>query len=153
MNTFTTKDGTSIFYKDWGTGPVVTFSHGWPLSADAWDSQMLFLGQHGDRVIAHDRRGHGRSGQTWTGNQDRVGGGACLLRASKTKRCRWVSHSLQSVRIGALQSNNGCTGRDRCGIPPVLFWSFNEPFGGRHGLRDLLRSNELICSALSLHVA
>lgn len=68
MNTFTTKDGTSIFYKDWGAGPVVTFSHGWPLSADAWDSQMLFLGQHGYRVIAHDRRGHGRSGQTWQGN-------------------------------------------------------------------------------------
>jgi hypothetical protein len=66
MNTFTTKDGTSIFYKDWGTGPVVTFSHGWPLSADAWDAQMLFLGQHGYRVIAHDRRGHGRSGQTGT---------------------------------------------------------------------------------------
>ena len=68
MNTFTMKDGTSIFYKDWGTGPVVTFSHGWPLSADAWDAQMLFLGQHGYRVIAHDRRGHGRSGQTWDGN-------------------------------------------------------------------------------------
>jgi non-heme chloroperoxidase len=68
MNTFTTKDGTSLFYKDWGAGPVVTFSHGWPLSADAWHSQMLFLGQHGYRVIAHDRRGHGRSGQTWTGN-------------------------------------------------------------------------------------
>jgi pimeloyl-ACP methyl ester carboxylesterase len=68
MNTFTTKDGTSIYYKDWGTGPVVTFSHGWPLSADAWDAQMLFLGQHGYRVIAHDRRGHGRSGQTWQGN-------------------------------------------------------------------------------------
>jgi non-heme chloroperoxidase len=68
MNTFTTKDGTSIFYKDWGTGPVVTFSHGWPLSADAWDAQMLFLGRQGYRVIAHDRRGHGRSGQTWQGN-------------------------------------------------------------------------------------
>jgi non-heme chloroperoxidase len=68
MNTFTTKDGTTIFYKDWGTGPVVTFSHGWPLSADAWDAQMLFLGQRGYRVVAHDRRGHGRSGQTWTGN-------------------------------------------------------------------------------------
>ena len=64
MNMFTTKDGTSIYYKDWGTGPVVTFSHGWPLSADAWDAQMLFLGQRGYRVIAHDRRGHGRSGQT-----------------------------------------------------------------------------------------
>lgn len=68
MNTFTTKDGTSIYYKDWGTGPVVTFSHGWPLCADAWDAQMLFLGQRGYRVIAHDRRGHGRSGQTWQGN-------------------------------------------------------------------------------------
>lgn len=68
MNTFTAKDGTSIFYKDWGTGPVVTFSHGWPLSSDAWDAQMLFLGQQGFRVIAHDRRGHGRSGQTWQGN-------------------------------------------------------------------------------------
>lgn len=68
MNTFTTKDGTSIFYKDWGTGPVVTFSHGWPLSADAWDAQMLFVGRQGYRVIAHDRRGHGRSGQTWQGN-------------------------------------------------------------------------------------
>ncbi len=68
MNTLTTKDGASIYYKDWGTGPVVTFSHGWPLSADAWDAQMLFLAQRGYRVIAHDRRGHGRSGQTWQGN-------------------------------------------------------------------------------------
>jgi non-heme chloroperoxidase len=68
MDRFTTKDGTSIFYKDWGSGPIVTFSHGWPLSADAWDAQMLFLGQRGYRVIAHDRRGHGRSGQSWTGN-------------------------------------------------------------------------------------
>ncbi len=65
MNTITTKDGTSIFFKDWGAGKPVTFSHGWPLSSDAWDAQMLFLGQHGYRVIAHDRRGHGRSGQTW----------------------------------------------------------------------------------------
>lgn len=68
MNTLAMKDGTSIYYKDWGTGPVVTFSHGWPLSADAWDAQMLFLAQKGYRVIAHDRRGHGRSGQTWQGN-------------------------------------------------------------------------------------
>jgi len=68
MSTFRTKDGTEIFYKDWGKGPVVTFSHGWPLSSDAWDAQMLFLGQQGYRVVAHDRRGHGRSGQTWEGN-------------------------------------------------------------------------------------
>src|SRR5882762_9014050 len=68
MNTITTKDGTTIFYKDWGTGPTVVFSHGWPLNADAWDPQMLYLGQNGYRVIAHDRRGHGRSSQPWDGN-------------------------------------------------------------------------------------
>ncbi len=68
MNTFKTQDGTTIYFKDWGTGPVVTFSHGWPLQADAWDSQMLFLAKRGFRVIAHDRRGHGRSSQTWGGN-------------------------------------------------------------------------------------
>jgi non-heme chloroperoxidase len=68
MSTITTSDGTEIYYKDWGGGPAVTFSHGWPLSADAWDGQMLFLAQHGFRAIAHDRRGHGRSSQASTGN-------------------------------------------------------------------------------------
>ena len=68
MATITTKDGASIFYKDWGKGQPVLFSHGWPLSGDAWDAQMLFLGQRGYRVIAHDRRSHGRSSQTWDGN-------------------------------------------------------------------------------------
>ncbi len=68
MAAITTKDGTSIFYKDWGKGQPVLFSHGWPLSGDAWDGQMLFLGQQGYRVIAHDRRSHGRSSQTWDGN-------------------------------------------------------------------------------------
>jgi non-heme chloroperoxidase len=68
MSTIKTKDGTEIYYKDWGSGQPVVFSHGWPLSADAWDAQMLFLGERGYRVIAHDRRGHGRSSQTWNGN-------------------------------------------------------------------------------------
>jgi non-heme chloroperoxidase len=68
MPTLTTKDGTSIYYKDWGAGQPITFSHGWPLTADAWDAQMLFLGQQGYRVIAHDRRGNGRSSQPWDGN-------------------------------------------------------------------------------------
>ena len=68
MSTITTKDGTEIYYKDWGEGPAVTFSHGWPLNADAWDSQMLFLAQNGFRAIAHDRRGHGRSTQSSSGN-------------------------------------------------------------------------------------
>ncbi|MEX2295845.1 MAG: alpha/beta hydrolase [Dongiaceae bacterium] len=69
MPTITTKDGTEIYYKDWGTGRPVVFSHGWPLCGDDWDRQMLFLGERGFRVIAHDRRGHGRSGQTWHGNE------------------------------------------------------------------------------------
>jgi non-heme chloroperoxidase len=68
MSTITVKDGTTIYYKDWGTGPVVTFSHGWPLSSDAWDGQMLFLAQNGFRVVALDRRGHGRSSQASSGN-------------------------------------------------------------------------------------
>lgn len=68
MSSIITKDGTQIFYKEWGTGKPVVFSHGWPLCADAWDSQMLFLASHGYRCIAHDRRGHGRSDQTWDGN-------------------------------------------------------------------------------------
>lgn len=68
MSTFMTKDGTEIYYKDWGTGEPVVFSHGWPLSSEAWAGQMLFLAQHGYRVIAHDRRGHGRSSQAASGN-------------------------------------------------------------------------------------
>jgi non-heme chloroperoxidase len=68
MSHITTKDGTEICYKDWGSGPIVTFSHGWPLSADAWESQMFHLASNGFRCIAHDRRGHGRSSQPWQGN-------------------------------------------------------------------------------------
>jgi len=69
MSTITVKDGTTIFYKDWGTGQPIVFSHGWPLTADDWDNQMMFFGERGYRVIAADRRGHGRSSQTWDGNE------------------------------------------------------------------------------------
>ncbi len=69
MNTITTKDGTQIYYKDWGSGQPVVFSHGWPLSSDSWEAQMLFLASNGYRCIAHDRRGHGRSSQPWSGNE------------------------------------------------------------------------------------
>jgi len=68
MTAIKTSDGTELYYKDWGTGQPVVFSHGWPLSADAWEDQMVFLGAHGYRCIAHDRRGHGRSSQPWNGN-------------------------------------------------------------------------------------
>jgi non-heme chloroperoxidase len=69
MGTIITRDGTEIFYKDWGTGQPVVFSHGWPLNADAWDDQLMAVASHGFRAVAHDRRGHGRSSQPWTGNE------------------------------------------------------------------------------------
>ena len=69
MSTITTSDGTEIFYKDWGAGRPVVFSHGWPLNADSWEAQMVFVASHGYRCIAHDRRGHGRSSQPWDGNE------------------------------------------------------------------------------------
>ena len=101
MSTITMKDGTEIYYKDWGKGPAITFSHGWPLNADAWDGQMLFLVQNGFRAIAHDRRGHGRSSQASSGNDmngyaddlaavfSMIGGTAAIRTAVATRAVPW----------------------------------------------------------------
>jgi non-heme chloroperoxidase len=89
MGTITTIDGTEIFHKDWGSGQPIVFSHGWPLSSDDWDTQMLFFLKHGYRVIAHDRRGHGRSTQTGEGHEmDHYADDLAALRPSRSSGCR-----------------------------------------------------------------
>src|SRR2546430_768697 len=95
MGAITVKDGTTIYYKDWGKGPVVTFSHGWPLSSDAWAGQMHFLAQNGFRVVAHDRRGHGRSGQASSGNDMNAYADdlAAVIEALDLKDATLVGHS------------------------------------------------------------
>src|SRR5882757_3011998 len=135
MSTLTMKDGTTIYYKDWGKGPVVTFSHGWPLNADSWDAQMLFLGKHGYRVIAHDRRGHGRSAQTWGGNDldtyaDDL---AELFEHLDIKEVTMVGHSTgggEVVRYIGRHGNNRVKKAVLIGaIPSVMVKSDNNPAG------------------------
>ena len=135
MNAFTTKDGTSIFYKDWGTGPVVTFSHGWPLSTDAWDSQMLFLGQQGFRVVAHDRRGHGRSGQSWDGNNmdqyaDDLAG---LIEHLDLKDITMVGHSTGGGEVARYIARHGTKRVAKAvlisSVPPIMLKTDNNPGG------------------------
>jgi Predicted hydrolases or acyltransferases (alpha/beta hydrolase superfamily) len=120
MSTITTKDGRQIYYKDWGNGPVVTFSHGWPLNSDAWDGQMLFLAERGFRVVAHDRRGHGRSTQTSVGN-DMNGYAddlAAVIEALDLKDVTLVGHSTGGGEvaryIGTLRTSGS---RKRSSLP------------------------------------
>jgi non-heme chloroperoxidase len=135
MNTFTTKDGTSIYYKDWGTGPVVTFSHGWPLNADAWDAQMLFLAQRGYRVVAHDRRGHGRSGQTWQGNNmDQYGDDlAELMNHLDLKEATMVGHSTGGGEVVRYIARHGENRVARvvliAAVPPLMLKTEKNPGG------------------------
>ena len=135
MNTFVTKDGTTIYYKDWGTGPVVTFSHGWPLSADAWDAQMLFLAQRGYRVVAHDRRGHGRSGQPWDGNNmDQYADDlAELMNHLDLKQATMVGHSTGGGEVVRYIARHGQARVARAvligAVPPLMLQTENNPGG------------------------
>jgi non-heme chloroperoxidase len=109
MPTITTADGTEIYYKDWGTGQPVVFSHGWPLDADAFEDQMVYLGSHGYRAIAHDRRGHGRSGQPWDGNNmdtyaDDL---AALTEALDLKNAVHVGHSTGGGEVARYIGRHG----------------------------------------------
>lgn len=146
MNTFTTKDGTSIFYKDWGKGPVVTFSHGWPLSSDAWDAQMLFLGQNGYRVVAHDRRGHGRSGQTWQGNNmDQYADDlAELLDHLDVKNATMVGHSIGGGEVVRYIARHGQKRVERVvlisAVPPLMLKTEKNPGGLPLSVFDEIRA-------------
>ena len=135
MPSITTKDGTNIFYKDWGSGRPIVFSHGWPLDADAWDAQMLVLGGLGYRVIAHDRRGHGRSDQTWGGNEmntyaDDV---AALFEKLDLHDAVFIGHSTGGGEVARYLGRHG-TSRVRKAVlmgavPPIMLKTDANPEG------------------------
>ncbi|HUC19220.1 MAG TPA: alpha/beta hydrolase [Acetobacteraceae bacterium] len=134
-NYLKTKDGSEIFYKDWGTGQAIVFSHGWPLSADAWDAQMLFFGFKGYRVIAHDRRGHGRSSQPWTGydNNTFADDLAELLEKLDLQRVILVAHSMGGGEIARYVGRHGTSRLARmvfiAAVPPLMLKTNNNPGG------------------------
>jgi non-heme chloroperoxidase len=135
MSTITTKDGTEIYYKDWGQGPAVTFSHGWPLNSDAWDGQMLFLAQNGFRAIAHDRRGHGRSSQPSSGN-DMNGYAddlAALIEALDLHDVTLVGHSTGGGEVARYIGRHGTTRVAKAvliaAVPPIMLKTAANPEG------------------------
>ncbi len=146
MATITTKDGTTIFYKDWGKGQPVVFSHGWPLTADAWDAQMLFLGENGYRVIAHDRRGHGRSSQPWNGNDmdtyaDDL---AALIETLDLKNAILVGHSTGGGEVARYIGRHGSTHVSKAvliaSVPPLMLKTKNNPGGLPISVFDQIRA-------------
>ena len=146
MPYITVKDGTQIYYKDWGKGSVVTFSHGWPLNSDAWDGQMLFLAQNGFRVVAHDRRGHGRSSQASSGN-DMNGYAddlAAVIEALDLKEATLVGHSTGGGEVTRYIARHGTTRVARAvliaAVPPIMLKSATNPEGLPMEVFDNLRS-------------
>lgn len=146
MSYVTTQDGTQIFYKDWGTGQPVVFSHGWPLDADAWDSQMLFLLHNGYRVIAHDRRGHGRSGKPVAGNEmdtfaDDL---ATLIQALDLKSAALVGHSTGGGEVTRYIGRHGSRRIDRIvligAVPPLMLKTDANPAGLPMAVFDQIRA-------------
>ncbi|HTJ64981.1 MAG TPA: alpha/beta hydrolase [Alphaproteobacteria bacterium] len=146
MGTITTKDGTQIYYNDWGAGQPIVFSHGWPLSADAFEDQMFFLASRGYRCIAHDRRGHGRSGQPWTGNDldtyaDDL---ATLTEALDLRDAIHVGHSTGGGEVARYIGRHG-TGRVAKAvligaIPPLMLKTPANPVGTPLAVFDGLRA-------------
>src|SRR6059036_1083088 len=147
MSTITTKDGTLIYYKDWGKGPVITFSHGWPLSSDAWDGQMLFFVQKGFRVVAHDRRGHGRSSQASLGN-DMDGYAddlAAVIETLDLKEAFLVGHSTGGGEVARYIGRHGTKRVSKAvlisAIPPLMLKTAANPGGLPIEVFDQLRAN------------
>jgi non-heme chloroperoxidase len=146
MSTITTKDGTEIYYKDWGEGPAVTFSHGWPLNADAWDGQMLFLVQNGFRAIAHDRRGHGRSSQSSSGN-DMDGYAddlAAVIEALDLRDVTLVGHSTGGGEVARYIGRHGTARVARAvliaAVPPIMLKTAANPEGLPIEVFDAIRA-------------